>query len=120
MATPELYVIRVGPDEDFEASDDKVYIEERANGRGLPVFYSHGDLECYVRAVVAEDFDADPSGEAAALFGAGRHRMVAVEGLGELVSLAAYSDVDWLIWSPKPSGEVEGMYCVPRGAFEED
>jgi hypothetical protein len=119
MATPDLYVIGLGPDEDLETGDDKVYIEERDNGRGLPVFYSHEDLERYVRAVVAEDLDADPSGEASALFGAGRYRMVAAEGLGELVSLAAHSDVEWLIWSPKPSGEVEGMYCVPRGAFRD-
>jgi hypothetical protein len=117
--TPELYVIGIGAQEDFEAGRGKLYIEERDNGRGLPVFYSHEDLERYVRTVVAEDLDADPSSEASALFGAGRYRMVAVEGLEELVSLAAYSSVEWLIWSLKPSGEVEGMYCVPRGAFRD-
>jgi hypothetical protein len=45
--------------------------------------------------------------------------MVAVEGLDELVSLAAYSSVEWLIWSPKPAVVVERTGAMrnasPRG-----
>lgn len=106
----DLYVIGIGPDEDFEAGRGKVYTEARDNGRALPVFYSHEGLERYALSL-AHDPDASPS--LARAFSGGRYRMVALEDLGELARLAALSGVEWIVWSPSPEGGAEGLYPVP-------
>jgi hypothetical protein len=107
-----LYIMGIGAPEDYDAGYGPLYLEERGDELALPVFFSLEALERYAEDNAADGSQSEP--ETLAELRAGRFRVIAVEGMRELVEIAVWSEADYLSWNPTPREAVQQIYRIPK------